>query len=365
MKILITDSNHHNALSIVRECGSLGHRIYILSFQEKSLCSFSRFCYQELIISNYSDPSFLSELLHFLDVHKIDLVIPVGGRSVFHFSSIKSQLQSIVKLVLPDQDTIHRVLSKSETYSLAQSLEVPVPKTYHPRSLAYIATLKDHISFPLVVKPDHELAADKDVVYIQSYDALMSFFTSLSDIPVHHYIIQEYVRGEGGGFFAIYSQGQCGPIFQHRRIRQYPPEGGSSVCAESYFDHDMLSYAKLLLDHLNWHGVAMVEFKLTSNGPVFIEINPKFWGSLELAIQAGVSFPRLLIDVSEGKSFSFVNDFKKVRVSWVLGELKYLLKRPYHFFLVMYDLFRPSVKLAGFVKRDFRVFVFYFRKLFK
>ena len=78
-------------------------------------------------------------------------------------------------------------------------------------------------------------------------------------------------------------------------------------CASSHLDqakqkHDALSrnanpeekqrLKQELLDELNWHGVAMVEFKVTEDGtPYLMEINTRFWGSLQLAIDAGVDFP--------------------------------------------------------------------------
>ena len=50
-----------------------------------------------------------------------------------------------------------------------------------------------------------------------------------------------------------------------------------------------------MLDILQWHGVAMVEFKKDSRTGeyVLMEINPKFWGSLDLSIASGVDFPYL------------------------------------------------------------------------
>ncbi|MCK7577967.1 MAG: ATP-grasp domain-containing protein [Chromatiales bacterium] len=58
----------------------------------------------------------------------------------------------------------------------------------------------------------------------------------------------------------------------------------------------MLAMAKKLLDAVSWHGVAMVEFRVTLEGkPYLMEINTRFWGSLQLAIDAGVDFPYWLI----------------------------------------------------------------------
>ncbi len=54
-----------------------------------------------------------------------------------------------------------------------------------------------------------------------------------------------------------------------------------------------------LLKKIKWHGVAQVEYKLDENDqPRLMEINPKFWGTLELSIAAGINFPKLLCDLA-------------------------------------------------------------------
>jgi predicted ATP-grasp superfamily ATP-dependent carboligase len=77
----------------------------------------------------------------------------------------------------------------------------------------------------------------------------------------------------------------------HRRIREYPITGGASTAAESFYDPALRDLRLTLLRALNWHGVAMVEFKKDQRDGTHKLINAKFWGSLDLAIAAGVDFP--------------------------------------------------------------------------
>lgn len=82
----------------------------------------------------------------------------------------------------------------------------------------------------------------------------------------------------------------------HKRIRELYTMGGPSTCAISVYDPKLLDYGLKILGALNWHGIAMVEFKKDSKDGTFklMEINPKFWGSLDLAIASGIDFPYLL-----------------------------------------------------------------------
>jgi predicted ATP-grasp superfamily ATP-dependent carboligase len=132
----------------------------------------------------------------------------------------------------------------------------------------------------------------------------------------------------------------------HQRIREFPASGGASVCAQAFYDPELLQYGKVLLDELQWNGVAMVEFKkdLKTGDYVLMEINPKFWGSLDLSLAAGVNFPYFLIQRALGevveKQFSFKTN---TRFQWLLnGELYHCINRPGSIFKVIRDLFRSK-----------------------
>jgi hypothetical protein len=86
--------------------------------------------------------------------------------------------------------------------------------------------------------------------------------------------------------------------------------------------------AHSLLNSVGWHGVAMVEFKVSPDGtPYLIEVNGRFWGSLQLAIDAGVDFPWLLYQLANGDRVDEVPGYAiGVRWRWLLGDFARLCK---------------------------------------
>ena len=85
-------------------------------------------------------------------------------------------------------------------------------------------------------------------------------------------------------------------------------------------------YTKQILDSINWHGFAMVEFKVNpKSGQVwFIEVNPRLWGSFPMAVNAGVEFPLLALlctekgsdlALSQSRGIKIKNGFKS---KWLL-----------------------------------------------
>jgi len=144
-------------------------------------------------------------------------------------------------------------------------------------------------------------------------------------------LVQERIVGPGIGIFLLRWEGRVLARFAHRRLREKPPSGGVSVYRESITPPaDALAYAEALLDALDWRGVAMVEFKRDgeTGPPYLMEINGRFWGSLQLAIDAGVDFPRLLVEAAFGHAPAQPLEGRPgVRLRWLLGDLDHLLLR--------------------------------------
>jgi predicted ATP-grasp superfamily ATP-dependent carboligase len=88
--------------------------------------------------------------------------------------------------------------------------------------------------------------------------------------------------------------GQALYQFQHRRLHEWPPEGGTStLCVAEAPSPELMQQSIALLRALEWEGVAMVEYRYdpATGQAALMEVNGRFWGSLPLACQAGAHFP--------------------------------------------------------------------------
>ena len=84
-----------------------------------------------------------------------------------------------------------------------------------------------------------------------------------------------------------------------------------------------------LLSSLNWYGVAMVEFKIDPRDgrAKLMEVNPRFWGSLQLSIHSGIDFPYLLYRMAVDGDVEPVNGYKVgVRCRWIGGDVLSFLR---------------------------------------
>jgi len=360
MRVLVTDGDYKHSLAIVRALGQFGIRPYVTTHTLKCLAGASRYCAGEIKVPRYSDALFGPMFLDRIREYHIDLVIPVGTDAFRNLVPLKEQISRIAQMVSVDEEKLKLCFSKIETYKLARSLKVPVPQTIAPQSLEELQNIvqTDQVTYPCVIKGNQEMGVNA-VEYAMNAEELVVKYQALCrrfgfSKPFELPILQEFIEGYGCGFFAIYDHGSCGPTFQHRRLREFPPSGGYSVAARAYRDSRLLNYGKRLLDHLKWHGVAMVEFKMSTHGPVLMEINPKFWGTLDLALESGVNFPIEIVRMAQGGNLSFSQDYNdEQHYHWPLhGEFEHLACRPASAAAVFHDCIHPKMHSNLWLFRD-------------
>jgi predicted ATP-grasp superfamily ATP-dependent carboligase len=166
-----------------------------------------------------------------------------------------------------------------------------------------------------VVKASREGTSCKTVSYCTTHAELSTATAWLLTVlrGRAEVLIQEFIKGAGFGFFALMNHGAPLRVFMHQRIREYPPSGGRSTAARAYYSPRLKDLGLRLLSALKWHGVAMVEFKYSESRADFVlmEINGKFWGSLELGLSAGVNFGADLIRLFRGETLSYSEQYER------------------------------------------------------
>jgi predicted ATP-grasp superfamily ATP-dependent carboligase len=300
-RALITDSNYKHAIALTRYLKRELPEVYTIGHVDSRTNMGSWYsCYDEIIRG--------ASLAESLNTCEFDIVIPVGGRSVLQVAQTCPQ-----KSVLPSQSSLATSYDKAATVELAARAGVPTPKTRLIRSLAELNL--EEFTVPCVVKPAHEAVA-KMVGYCRTTAEVQSTVQrqlqalQADGIGV---LVQEYIPGGGYGFFALMNEGTPVRIFMHQRIREFPVSGGASTAARAFDSPRLRELGLKLLTELCWTGVAMVEFKLDSRSGDFVlmEINGKFWGSLELALRAGVNFGADIVRLFRGERLVYSDSYDR------------------------------------------------------
>jgi len=292
---LVLDAGARAAVETIQSLGRLGWTVHV-SGADDALGFASRYADERFIQPKAEGPG-LRRFLEDLDrEHRYDLIVPATEISLSAFLDLEESAPLYRKAQLPPQRSLRVALDKESTLAAASAVGIRVPQTAVLRSLGGPAAG----AFPRVLKPrtsrvmvDGRWTTLHPALVHNEEERQLELEELLPATPV---LEQEVLSGVGWGIECLYERGVMRWHFCHRRLHEGSGRGGlgsgSAYRRAAPAPPPMLEDARRLLDALAWHGVAMVEFKVAPDGSyALMEINPRLWGSLALAIDAGVDFP--------------------------------------------------------------------------
>lgn len=297
--VVVADGQLNTSLCVARSLGRAGYRVVAAgsgasaagalrsSSVARSVCVASGEApYAEEIVSVARREGAVAIVAHYertlLGLHHL-----VGGGSPV--------------VVGPAPAHIELCAHKSNVLEAAQRIGVPVPQTRvaHPGLTAaelheLVRSLVEGHGWPLFAKSDteHGVPPGLESRYIVVHDE--------TDLPrLERFVgargrvlLQQRIVGRGCGIAGLFVHGVPACVGGHVRLREAHASGGVSTYCESRIVDAALRSASALLRALDWSGVAMVEFKIPSDGPpVLMEVNPRLWGTLPLYVRAGADVP--------------------------------------------------------------------------
>ena len=330
MSVIVTHARLRCSLAAVQSLGKHDLRVITADSIYPSTSFFSSYSSSYFLYPSFKiyPEKFITSIKYYVQKYNIKVLMPIYEET-YVISKYKKMFDIVVPI--PDYEKIFKANNKRYLMGLAKEIGVKTPQTWTINDIDELKQIAKIVEFPAVIKLV-EGVGSKGLRYVYSEDELISEYKEVVQKfnlkPFEYPLIQEYIPGDGYGVSMLFNQGDPRAIFTHKRIREYPITGGPSTSRISVRHPKMEKYATKLLEELEWHGVAMVEFKLDNRTkePVLMEINPRFWGSLYQAICAGVDFPYLLYTMAMEGDVQPVLTYKTgVRTRWMLGDLRALV----------------------------------------
>lgn len=290
-----------NTLGVVRSLASEGVKVTWLT-PDKSKWFYSKYCEPMLCPDFREDvPAFIAFLRKMGEQrfkHNRAVLIPTSDAALIPLSKNKSLLEDYYYPIVCDWETTEKFIDKNKTREVAESLGIPVPKTYFPESIEDAKKYSKQIQYPCLVKPisSHVFVPTfrLKLVRVNNAESLVKVFGYFfsKGFPM---MLQEEIPGPDRDVitFNTVLDANSKPlaIFMHRRLIQNPPTFGVVALGESVWEPRIIEPGLKFLQAIRFKGIAQVELKQDPRTGVFkiLEINGRSYLSISLATAAGMN----------------------------------------------------------------------------
>jgi predicted ATP-grasp superfamily ATP-dependent carboligase len=334
-RVLVTDGEQRTALAAARSLWRHGYEVHVAASDQRSMTGVSRAASVSIRTPDPLDApeAYADVIARYVADAGIVLVLPVTEPSMLALLAIRERLAPAV-LPCGSLESFRALSDKVALAKRAADCGIAFPA--HCTLTWEDHAVPDDLCYPVVVKPARSVGeasgVRQKVGVVHATDAI-ALRAALGRLPEAAYpvLVQQRVVGPGVGVFVLLWDDRGVATFAHRRLREKPPSGGVSVYAESiHADAALVDRSTRLLRGLGWRGVAMVEYKVdaVTGVPYLMEINGRLWGSVQLAIDAGVDFPALLVDCALGAAAPVMPTYRAgVRGRWWWGDVDHLWAR--------------------------------------
>lgn len=310
--ILITDGHELAGLGAARSIGRAGHRVTV-AVPQGLLAPVVRSRYVARVIESPNPWTDQAAYRRFLraEANKYGALLPISEAAIVAAAACRQELAS-TPLLIPSDEALCFTLSKYHATQAARAVGIAIPPTVFvsdgrwPEDLEPLVASLQAIGYPLLLKHDNYLSDRGQYVRgkTQRVESPLQARALLCELREQRaqVIAQQPVPGHGAGVFLLRHNGQTILRFAHERLHEVPYTGGVSSLRISCHDEPLVARSERLLASIGYEGVAMVEFRKDPHGePQFLEINGRLWGSLALALHAGVDFPAVLLRCAQGE----------------------------------------------------------------
>ncbi len=323
MKVLVTDGRSLASLATIRSLGKHNHTIHCGESFKHNLSSYSKYVDKRLV---YPDPErkpeeFIKYLLAACEQESYDLVIPVRDDTTLAISKHREAFTKHANVVISEYSTLSALMDKGETVRLAQRTGVPVPNTWFPEDTSR-EMIRESVDYPVLVRPRRS-SGSRGIRYVScpsEFDKAFEFVSQEYGLP----LVQEYIDHSGGHYsIGTIFDANSTPVATHvyEETKQYPVSGGPAIEAISISPPSWTETLLQLLEDVGWIGPAHMDvlFDPKSNEPKLLEVNPRLWMSIQVAISAGVDVPNIMASIANGIEPTPVHNYETdVKYQWLL-----------------------------------------------
>jgi predicted ATP-grasp superfamily ATP-dependent carboligase len=321
--VLLTNGQQRKTLAAARSLGKKG--IKVIAAEETSFnpTAFSKYCSKFLVYPSpkKSPEEFYKWLCLAIVDYNCDILFPMDDDVLEIVMEHYEELSNLCSIPVPSKESYEIACDKGRATETAMKAGVSCPETIIPANIEELNKIASKVKLPAVIKP-RKSSGSRGIRAVYTKEELISQYLQVHEQYPFPMIQEKIGLGERFDVCLLYdNNNSLKASFVQKELRHFPVDIGPSTLQESVVSEELMNMALAIMGKLPWKGIAELEFMIDSNDrkPKFMEINTRFWASLQTAIYAGVDFPWLLYGVALENEIENCFKYKEgVKCSWLL-----------------------------------------------
>ena len=354
-----------NGLAAIRSLGRRGLRVLALDHRPYALGFRSRYAEPRLAPDPLEDEDGFVAALRSLAEETDDDALPVFPTHDEHVNAIARHADVLAdryRFPFPSWDVLERIQSKRHQLETAESVGLPVPRTFHPTSRDEALAAGEELGFPVLVKPSANVgfrrSHRRQLFRCESAAELESAYEAAAP---HEPMVQELIPGGDEELYTLGSyvnrEGEALGLFSGHKLSQTRGFMGSARVGEALWVEEVVEQGLAFLRALGFHGISQVETKRDPRDGrhKLMEVNPRLWQWHSLAAACGVDLPYIAYRDLVGEPLPparMYGDGKRWAITLMAGSPLALERPPYVDAVFARDDPKPAlVQLGRFAHR--------------
>jgi predicted ATP-grasp superfamily ATP-dependent carboligase len=321
--VLVTGGEHFGGLAAIRGLVLAGHDAWAAVARNHSYAAWSRLSAGTIRVADpVSDPEPFAEEVA-AAAGRVGARIVLPGTDVA-LSALAGRLDAFrpgIAVGVCSSELVERATAKTALPGLAEAAGLAVPPTHILKRPEVEAA---QVAFPAVVKPPRSdvEGADGNLVHAgaRRVEDAENLRRAIAELGGNEWLVQPYVRGDLVAVAGVAWDGTVVAEIHQMSRRIWPSDcGGSSYAATIEPDEKRGRKVRRLVANLGWSGIFQVQLLRRGNEEFLIDFNPRFYGTLALALAAGVNLPALWVDLLRGVEFGGAPRYRvgvRFRAQW-------------------------------------------------
>jgi len=261
-----------------------GHQVPVTAIANDPahFCCRTKVC-EKILFASTKDESFIRLLVDLGPTLGTKAVLfPCTDLAVLLISRNRERLKDWYHVALPDPDLIEMLVDKLRFINFAWEHDLPIPRTLVLKNRSEALKAAESMVFPVIMKPPMKTplweANTKSKVFKAANSTAFMELYDLCSEWADEIIVQEFIEGPDANLYSWngYYDASFKPIvsFIARKLRQWPPETGTSCLGEEVRNDEVLEVSLRFFGSFPYYGLGYLEMKQDERTGKHIIIEP-------------------------------------------------------------------------------------------